>query len=285
MIYSMTGFGKSAFEFEGKKLTIEIRSLNSKSLDLSLKLPYQYKSKEIELRKVFTEMVGRGKVDCYYNFENFVSKTFSINKEVVSEYIKELKTMPESENSHLLSVAMKLPEVLTNNEVEVAENEWNLFLQYTKKAITDFNEFRKQEGMAMKNELMSLILNIELQLTEIAKYEAERIEKVRERLQKQLKDLKVEYDEQRFHQELIYYIEKQDITEEKVRLSHHLKFFIETLKSDEIMVGKKLGFISQEIGREINTLGSKANHNEIQKLIVQMKDDLEKIKEQSFNVL
>lgn len=284
MIYSMTGYGKSSFVLGGKRLMIEIRALNSKTLDLNFRLPAMYRSKEIELRKLFSEQVNRGKIDVVFSFENSESGSYNINQGIVSNYIKELRNFDTHEKD-LLSIAMRLPEVLQANDSEISEEEWNELKKCTQNAIADFNTFRKKEGLALQEEFLSISQRIKTQLIDLQKYEQERIDKIKDKLEAQLTEISVEYDTQRFHQELLYYIEKLDISEEKTRLEHHLQFFEETIVSDEIFVGKKLGFIAQEIGREINTIGSKANNQSIQKCVVLMKDELEKIKEQTFNIL
>ncbi len=284
MIYSMTGYGKSSFVLGERKLTIEIRALNSKTLDLNFRLPAMYRSKEIELRKLFSEQVNRGKIDVFFNFESSESGSYNINSGIVQSYINELRNF-ETNEKDLLAIAMRLPEVLQANDTEISEEEWNELKNCTENAIADFNTFRKKEGLALKDEFFSLSQKIRLQLVDLQKYEQERIDKIKDKLEAQLKEISLDYDTQRFHQELLYYIEKLDISEEKTRLEHHLQFFEETLSSTEIFVGKKLGFIAQEIGREINTIGSKANNQSIQKCVVLMKDELEKIKEQTFNIL
>ena len=282
----MTGFGKSIFESEQFKINIEIRSLNSKSLDLNLRIPTRYKEKELEIRKVISDELIRGKIDITIQFEAIENiKNNQINSSVVKNYIEDLKLIqPEISNVEALKIAMRLPEILQFSEQLVDETEWSVLFEVLKKALIQLNEFRAIEGNVIKNELQKNILSIENQLEELIKYEAERVERIKNKFQTHLEDLKIAVDENRLHQELIFYVEKLDISEEKVRLKQHLIYFIEILSS-ELHSGKKLGFITQEIGREINTIGSKANHHEIQKLVVQMKDDLEKIKEQIFNII
>lgn len=282
----MTGFGKSIFESEQYKISVEIRSLNSKSLDLNLRIPTRYKEKELEVRKVISDELIRGKIDVVIQFETLQNiKNNQINSSIVKNYIEDLKLIqPEISEIEALKIAMRLPEILQNSEQLIEENEWNVLFEVLKKAIFQLNEFRQTEGIVIKNELHKNILNIENQLVELIQYEKERVERIKNKFQNNLEELKISVDENRLHQELIFYVEKLDISEEKVRLKQHLNYFTEII-TNELNSGKKLGFITQEIGREINTIGSKANHHEIQKIVVKMKDDLEKIKEQIFNII
>jgi uncharacterized protein (TIGR00255 family) len=291
MIKSMTGFGKNVTELPGKKITIEVRSLNSKSLDLNLRMPYIYKAKELELRADISKQIERGKVDITIFTESTQeSLPVAINKTLAKTYYKELKDLSVELNentTNLLALVLKMPEVM-KAEREVAdldEAEWKQVKKAVDKAIDAFQEFRSDEGKILKKEFKTRIGIIEKLLEDVIDSDAARIENVRKRIKNNIAELveKEKIDENRFEQEIIYYIEKLDITEEKLRLKTHLDYFIKTMQ--EPSAGRKLGFISQEIGREINTIGSKANDAVVQKLVVQMKDELEKIKEQINNVL
>lgn len=285
MVLSMTGFGRVEGVFEGKKLCIDIKSLNSKSFDLNLKIPLRYKEKEFEIRKVLNDQILRGKVDCYITFESLeCANDVKINQAIVKHYMEQLRfCASDAPDFEYLKMAIRLPEAINSKTEELSENE-SVFLQnLLNEAIDKFSDFRKTEGQILGDELEKNILNIEQLLEQVTPFEEERIVGIKERYQASLKDFE-NIDETRFYQEIAYFIEKLDISEEKVRLAQHLKYYIEVMKNEDFN-GKKLGFISQEIGREINTLGSKANHHEIQKLVVMMKDNLEKIKEQTLNVL
>lgn len=286
MIQSMTGYGKAVAECSDKKITIEIRSLNSKSMDLNTRLPYLYKEKELDIRKYISEQLQRGKIDLSISTESTAAnKTQQINGTIIKSYIHEFKNIvPDATEAELLAIVMRLPEVLSFTSTEIDENEWNLAFDTLKLAIQDLIKFRIDEGKVLEVEFTNRVNNILALLEKVIPFENERITTLKERFQKNLEELNVEYDQNRFEQELIYYIEKLDITEEKVRLKNHCEYFLKTLNSDESN-GKKLGFITQEIGREINTLGSKSNHSEMQKVVVQMKDELEKMKEQLLNIL
>ncbi|ALR31238.1 MULTISPECIES: YicC family protein [Chryseobacterium] len=285
MILSMTGFGRAEDVFEGKKITIDIKSLNSKSFDLNIKIPLRYKEKEFEIRKILNDRLIRGKVDCYINIENLEESTdVKINKSLIDSYMNELRNIaPDGPDFEYLKMAVRLPDAITSRPDELCEGEWEKLASIVHQSIDRFQEFRKTEGKILHEELERNIQNIDKYLNEVVPFEEERITSVKERYQKSLKEFE-NVDETRFYQEMAYFTEKLDISEEKVRLSQHLKYYKEVMDNEEFN-GKKLGFISQEIGREINTLGSKANHAEIQKLVVMMKDDLEKIKEQTLNVL
>lgn len=285
MILSMTGFGRAEGIFETKKITIELKSLNSKTFDLNLRIPLRYKEKEFEVRKTLNDNVFRGKVDCYINCENIEdSNDIKINQDIVKSYISQLREIsPNAEEFEYLKMAMRMPEAINGKAAELNDAEWVFLADLLKEAIGKFVNFRKTEGAILQDELFRNIKNIEENLTKVIPYEEERLISVKERYQNTLKEFD-NIDETRFYQELAYYTEKLDISEEKVRLTQHLKYYDEVMKNEDCS-GKKLGFIAQEIGREINTLGSKANHHEIQKLVVMMKDDLEKIKEQTLNVL
>lgn len=291
MIKSMTGFGKSITEIPGKKITVEVRSLNSKSLDLNLRIPYIYKEKELELRSEVSKQIERGKIDLtVYTESTQESLPIAINKTLAKTYYKELKSLSEELNENgdnLLALVLKMPEVMKAEKevVELDETEWKQLKIAVDKAIEAFQGFRSDEGKILENEFKTRIGIIAKLLEEVLSSDAARIENIRTRIKNNIAELveKEKIDENRFEQELIYYIEKLDITEEKLRLKTHLDYFTKTMQ--EPSCGRKLGFISQEIGREINTIGSKANDSTVQKLVVQMKDELEKIKEQLLNVL
>ena len=285
MILSMTGFGRGEGVFEGKKLTIDIKSLNSKSFDLNIKIPLRYKEKEFEIRKLLNDRVLRGKVDCYINIESLNNATdVAINHELVQAYMQELKKVAgDGPDFEYLKMAVRMPEAISTKSDVLNENEWIFLIGLIEETLTKFENFRQTEGEILQQELSRNIKKIESYLTQVEPYEEVRMDGVKERYRKSLNEFD-QIDETRFYQEMAYYTEKLDIAEEKVRLTQHLKYYLEVMV-DESFNGKKLGFISQEIGREINTLGSKANHAENQKLVVMMKDDLEKIKEQTLNVL
>lgn len=288
---SMTGFGKAIGEIPGKKVTVEIRSLNSKQLDLNLRLPYLYKEKELELRSDISKQIERGKVDITVFTESTLDVLpVSINKLLAKNYYKELKTLSkelEEGDQNLLALVLKMPDVMKAEReiVELDETEWKQVRTTVDKAIEAFQKFRSDEGNTLANEFVNRIALIDNLLSEVIKMDAPRVENIRTRIKNNLAEAieKEKIDQNRFEQELIYYIEKLDITEEKLRLKTHIDYFIITMK--EPGSGRKLGFITQEIGREINTIGSKANDAIVQKLVVQMKDELEKIKEQLLNVL
>ncbi len=291
MIKSMTGFGKFVSEIPGKKITVEVRSLNSKSIDLNLRMPYMYKEKELELRSYVSKQMERGKVDLTIFTESTnESAPVAINKTLAKTYYKELKSLSEELNegsSNLLALVLKMPEVMKAERevVELDDAEWLQVKTAVDKSIEAFQVFRSDEGKILANEFETRINIIYDLLEQVLAGDAARIENIRTRIKNNIAELveKEKIDENRFEQELIYYIEKLDITEEKLRLKTHLDYFIKTMQ--EPSGGRKLGFIAQEIGREINTIGSKANDATVQKLVVQMKDELEKIKEQLLNVL
>ncbi len=291
MVKSMTGFGKATTEIPGKKVTVEIRSLNSKSFDLSLRMPFIYKEKELELRGELSKQIERGKIDLTI-YTEAIQETFpiAINKTLAKTYYNELKILSGElgENTtDLLALVVKMPDVLKAEKeiMELGETEWQLVKQTVNSAIEAFQRFRMEEGKTLANEFKSRIEIITELLAEVIKMDGARVENIRNRIKNNLTEIldKEKIDQNRFEQELIYYIEKLDISEEKLRLKTHLDYFINTM--NEPACGRKLGFIGQEIGREINTIGSKANDATIQKLVVQMKDELEKIKEQVLNVL
>ncbi|MDH0658465.1 MULTISPECIES: YicC/YloC family endoribonuclease [Empedobacter] len=286
MIASMTGYGKSVLELPEKKVTIEIRSLNSKTLDLNTRIPSFYREKELEIRNLISEKVQRGKVDFSMLVElNPAARNQNINAELIKSYMAEFKSItPNVTDGELLPVVMRLPDVISYTQDDLSEDEWNQIRATIIDAIDALNQFRLDEGKVLEKYLTLNLNNILELLTQVVPFEKERIETIKERFNKRLEELKVDVDQNRFEQELIFYLEKFDITEEKVRLKNHCEYFLKELAGTESN-GKKLGFISQEIGREINTLGSKSNHSEMQKIVVQMKDELEKIKEQSLNIL
>ena len=285
MIQSMTGYGKSVLQLPGKKITIELKSLNSKNLDMNCRMPSMYREKELGIRKQFANSLVRGKID----FSLFVEMTgdassTQINKNIVSQYIHQLKDVVDGEEIELLKMAIRLPDAVSTERDEIDEKEWNQIQSHINAAQKALVDYRVHEGESLEADFKKRIKTIDELLEEVIKVDPERIEAVRERLRKGIEELKESVDENRFEQELVYYIEKFDITEEKVRLHNHLEYFSKTLNSKDSN-GKKLGFITQEIGREINTIGSKSNYAPMQKLVVQMKDELEKIKEQLLNVL
>jgi uncharacterized protein (TIGR00255 family) len=291
MIRSMTGYGKAEGMLADKKLTIEIKSLNSKQLDTGTRLPPLYKEKELEIRQLIATELKRGKVECtiYYELSGEITPVI-INEPVVKSYYEQLYRISGElglETSiELLSTIMKLPDSIKTEKTELSAEEWESVKETLMEALDKLNTFRNQEGESLQRDLRLRIDAISRKLDGVEIHEKERIEQVRERIGKHLEELEMndKIDENRFEQELIYYIEKLDISEEKVRLANHCKYFLETME-EQGPTGKKLGFISQEMGREINTLGSKANHKELQKLVVEMKDELERIKEQVLNVL
>ncbi|MDP4268818.1 MAG: YicC/YloC family endoribonuclease [Bacteroidota bacterium] len=290
MILSMTGFGKAVAEFPTKRVTVEVKSLNSKQLDLSTRIPGLYREKEMEIRNELSQLIERGKVDFSIYIENLGKESSTqINASVVDSYIKQISNIAENSGVAMpadwFSVVLRLPEALKTEIQELDEEEWKGVHTAIVSAVKQLVEFRKQEGAGLQTLLAQKIDAISSLLKEVDNYEGERIERVKTRLAEGLAKLEnVDYDRNRFEQELIFYIEKLDVNEEKHRLAHHLKYFLETMDHAHGQ-GKKLGFISQEIGREINTLGSKSNHAEMQKIVVRMKDELEQIKEQVLNVL
>ncbi len=292
MIQSMTGYGKAEIHFNGKKIHAEIKSLNSKNLDLSARIAPIYREKEMEVRKFIAAQLERGKVDFNLWVEKDQASSFlPINQEAVKDYTSQIRAISESNNipfpeQGIWEVLIKLPETMQPNVVEdLTEEEWNAASQAVAEAVGHLVEFRTQEGLALQKKFSEKIDNIERLLGEIEPFEKSRVEKIRQRLTERLEELKgVDYDKNRLEQELIYYIEKLDISEEKQRLANHLKYFRETMETSHGQ-GKKLGFIAQEMGREINTTGSKSNQAEMQNIVVKMKDELEQIKEQVLNAL
>ncbi len=285
MIQSMTGFGKSLLQLPTKKITVEIKSLNSKTLDLNARIPGQYREKELYLRNLIASSLTRGKVDFSLYVEVSAEETTAvINPSVVRKYMDQLKFIVDGDETELLKMAVRMPDVLKTEREELNETEFASIEEAVHFALEEINTFRTDEGLALEKELQLRISNIEDLLENIIAMDPARIAGVRERLRKGVADLKENIDENRFEQELVYYIEKFDITEEKVRLDNHLSYFKDTLNSQDSN-GRKLAFISQEMGREINTIGSKSNFAPMQQLVVQMKDELEKVKEQLLNVL
>ena len=288
MIQSMTGYGKSKVEIAGKTFTIEIKSLNSKNLDANVRIPSELRELELPIRNKLSQNLGRGKVDLSIQVEKHESEsTAHINTKVVESYLKQLQTFPSSTNgdyNRLLQIAMTLPNALSSEKSELEKEDADAVFQVLDLALEQINTFRTDEGKALKEDFELRIHNLTSLLSEVKDIDPERIEHVKQRLRKGIEELKEKVDENRFEQELIYYIEKYDITEEKTRLDNHLSYFIKALNSSDSN-GKKLNFICQEIGREINTIGSKSNFAPMQKAVVQMKDELEKIKEQLLNVL
>lgn len=283
MIQSMTGYGKAEVQLENKKVTIEIRSLNSKNLDINARFPTLYKEKEMEVRKWLSGQLLRGKIDLVIFAETTGEETYTrINKGVVESYLEQLEGIRKE--ADILSIAMRLPDVLKTEREELDEEEWQKIEGGISEAIKQLNAFRSSEGNELKRDFEHRVAVLEEKLEEVISIDPERLDAVRTRLDKAIQDLKSDVDENRFEQELIYYLEKLDITEEKVRLNKHLSYFLYSLNEKDSN-GKKLGFISQEMGREINTIGSKANFAPMQKVVVEMKDELEKIKEQLLNVL
>ena len=290
MIQSMTGFGKSSSELPNKKIYVEIKSLNSKQLDLSTRIPPLYREKEIEIRNNLLQSIERGKVDFFIYVENIGKISSSqINQNVLESYYNQIKETSQNLQISIpadwFSVLLRMPDVMKTDIAELDENEWTVAKKTIENALEQFTAFRNQEGLSLQKLFENKISNISVLLNEVEKYEPERIVKVKAKILDALQKLDIQnYDANRFEQELIYYIEKLDINEEKLRLSNHLEYFINTMGNEKSQ-GRKLGFIAQEIGREINTLGSKSNHAEMQKIVVQMKDELEQIKEQVLNVL
>ena len=291
MILSMTGYGKSEAVFEGKKIHVEIKSLNSKSLDLSTRIAPLYREKEIEIRKMVAAALERGKVDMNVWVEKTLQSSASINEEAVQNYVQQIRQISQNcgisePQNNWWEVMVRLPETLLSSQVETLdEAEWEVVKKAIEEALDNLQDFRRQEGAALEQKFTQKLDNIECLLKQIETYETTRVAKIKERIISGLSELKaVAYDQNRLEQELIYYIEKLDISEEKQRLANHLKYFRETM-ADGHAQGKKLGFIAQEMGREINTTGTKTNQAEMQNIVVKMKDELEQIKEQVLNAL
>jgi uncharacterized protein (TIGR00255 family) len=288
MIQSMTGYGKSVLHLSDKKVTIEVKSLNSKNLDLNVRMPSYYREKELAVRKELATKLVRGKVDFSIYIEMTADETSTtVNKGVVSEYMQQLRNVVQTGSSNdveLLKMAVKMPDALKTEREELNEDEWAQINTNIQEAIKDIIQYRIDEAASLEDDFKLRIKNVQHYLEEVKSFDDARIEFVKERLKKAIDELKVTTDENRFEQELIYYLEKLDINEEKVRLANHLSYFLQELDTEDSN-GKKLGFIVQEIGREVNTIGSKANFAPMQKAVIQMKNELEKIKEQILNVL
>lgn len=282
----MTGFGKATLQLPTKKITVEVKSLNSKGLDLNVRMPSVYREMELGLRNQISQSLERGKVDFSLYIEVTGEETSTkVNAPIVKAYIAQMREiLPEADATELMKMAVRMPDALKTERDEIDETEWKQIQTVIDEALTNINTFRKDEGLSLETEFRLRIENIRNFMNQAIALDPERIDNIKNRLQTAIDELKVTVDENRFEQELIYYLEKLDITEEKVRLTNHLDYFLETLAGNETN-GRKLGFITQEMGREINTMGSKSNHAGMQKLVVQMKDELEKIKEQVLNVL
>ncbi|MBS9464090.1 YicC family protein [Flagellimonas sp. 389] len=285
MIQSMTGFGKHVVQLPSKKITVELKSLNSKNLDINARISQSYREKELELRKMIANILVRGKVDFGLYIEITGEETTAeVNQVVVKQYMQQLSKIADGDDLKLLEMALRMPDTMKTEKGDIDETEYASIKEAMKQALTKIVAFRNEEGEVLEKDFIERLKNLKVLLDGVNTMDPERLNTVRERLEKAVADLKVELDANRFEQELIYYLEKYDITEEKVRLTNHLNYFESTLQSKDSN-GKKLGFIAQEIGREINTIGSKANYAPMQQLVVQMKDELEKIKEQMLNVL
>jgi uncharacterized protein (TIGR00255 family) len=286
MIQSMTGFGKAFLQLPDKKITVEIKSLNSKGIDLNVRMPQAYREMELGVRTKITQALERGKIDFSIYVENTTEQTpAKLNVPVVKAYVAQLREVnPTGDETELLKMAVRMPEALKTDREDIEAEDWDSIQGVVDQALENIKKFRVSEGATLEKEFILRIANIMRMMNEAVSLDGERIQNVRTRLQAAIEELKVTLDENRFEQELIFYLEKYDITEEKVRLESHMNYFLETMAGPETN-GRKLGFIVQEMGREINTMGSKSNHAKMQKLVVQMKDELEKIKEQILNVL
>jgi uncharacterized protein (TIGR00255 family) len=290
MIYSMTGYGRIQKQVGDKMITVEMRSLNSKGIDLNVKVPPQFRERELDVRSLITAALERGKVDVFVTLQSSGDASYELNTEILKKYYTQAKQfyteIGQELDAHALAGLFRFPEAIASSNSELDENEWKQIEALISEACEKLKEFRAQEGKKLEKDITEQVNNILKNLEAVKPFEAERLSAVRERLNKNLAELQTRenFDKNRFEQELIYYIEKLDINEEKVRLLAHCEYFMKTMHSEH-SPGRKLGFISQEMGREINTLGSKCNHAEIQKLVVKMKDDLEKIKEQCLNIL
>ena len=286
MIQSMTGFGKATLQLPTKKITVEVKSLNSKGLDLNVRMPSLYREMELGLRNEIALALERGKVDFSIFIESTAEQTSTkVNVPIVKAYIAQLRDVYASaDETELMKMAIRMPDALKVERDEIDENDWVQIQTVIKEALANILNFRQAEGLSLEKEFQLRIGNIRQYMNDALALDSERVQAIKDRLQTAISELKVNVDENRFEQELIYYLEKLDITEEKVRLTNHLDYFLETINGTEAN-GRKLGFITQEMGREINTMGSKSNHAQMQKLVVMMKDELEKIKEQVLNVL
>lgn len=286
MIQSMTGFGKATLQLPSKKITVEAKSLNSKGLDLNVRMPSLYREMELGLRNEIALALERGKIDFSIFIESTAEQTSTkVNVPIVKAYMNQLKEIcNEGSETELMKMAIRMPDALKIERDEIDENDWVQIQTVIKEALANILNFRQAEGLSLEKEFQLRIGNIRNYMNDALALDPERVQLIKDRLQTAISELKVNVDENRFEQELIYYLEKLDITEEKVRLTNHLDYFLETIKGTEAN-GRKLGFITQEMGREINTMGSKSNHAQMQKLVVMMKDELEKIKEQVLNIL
>ena len=286
MIQSMTGFGKATLQLPTKKITVEVKSLNSKGLDLNVRMPSLYREMELGLRNQIALKLERGKVDFSIFIESTAEQTSTkVNVPIVKGYMEQLRAVyAEADEVELMKMAIRMPDTMKIEREEIDEKDWAQIETVIEEALQNILNFRKDEGQSLEKEFQLRIGNIRQYMNEALALDHERVQTIKDRLHNAITELKVAVDENRFEQELIYYLEKLDITEEKVRLTNHLDYFLETIKGTEAN-GRKLGFITQEMGREINTMGSKSNHAQMQKLVVQMKDELEKIKEQVLNVL
>ncbi|MCK9219219.1 MAG: YicC family protein [Bacteroidales bacterium] len=292
MIKSMTGYGKAAVEITGRKITIEIKTLNSKQFDLNLKIPGFFRDKELEIRNLLTQKLERGKIDLYITAEATSEQlNYSINHPLALKYYQELKLLKKQMRDHcdLLPLVLKMSDVMQTTHDEMDEKDWKVVAKGIGQAVEQVNEFRQGEGKVLEEDMLKRVQTILQFLDAIEPFEKQRMDEIRARLQNDFSRVSGDFngsapDQNRFEQELIFYLEKLDITEEKVRLLKHCQYFLETM-SENTSQGKKLGFVTQEMGREINTIGSKASHAEIQKMVIQMKDELEKIKEQLGNIL
>jgi uncharacterized protein (TIGR00255 family) len=282
----MTGFGKASLQLPSKKITVEVKSLNSKGLDLNVRMPSVYRELELGLRNEIAVRLERGKVDFSVYVEMTGEQTSTkINVPIVKAYIQQMRgVIADADETELMKMAVRMPDALKTERDEIDENDWIEIKKVIQEALDNIVQFRVDEGKSLENEFQLRIGNIRKYMTDALALDPERMQAIKDRLQTAIEEMKVNVDENRFEQELIFYLEKLDITEEKVRLATHLDYFLETIKGTEAN-GRKLGFITQEMGREINTMGSKANHAQMQKLVVMMKDELEKIKEQVLNVL
>ena len=285
MIKSMTGFGKAETQFQNKNYILELRSLNSKGLELNTRLPIQFREIEIHLKKIIGESLQRGKVDLNLNIEYIEqSSSKNINIGVVNQYIEQLREIEDADRLDLLKIAMRLPDTLKTELNDNEEYEIKTIEGLLEKALINLNKYRVDEGSSLEEDFKKRLIKIKALIDKVIQIDPERKEKIENKLRTSIEELQIEIDENRFEQELIYYIEKYDITEERVRLDSHIEYFTHTMENSSSN-GKKLGFIAQEMGREINTIGSKASHAGLQKVVIQMKDELEKIKEQLLNVL
>jgi len=282
----MTGFGKATLQLPTKKITVEVKSLNSKGLDLSVRMPSLYREMELDLRNQVALKLERGKIDFSIYVESTAEQTSTkVNVPIIKAYIAQLREVYEAaDETELMKMAVRMPDAFKTERDEIDENDWSEIQKAVDESLKNIRSFRISEGVSLEREFLHRIANIMTLMNETVALDSERIQTVKTRLRTAINELKVNLDDNRFEQELIFYLEKYDITEEKVRLENHLNYFIETIAGNEAN-GRKLGFIAQEMGREINTMGSKSNHAQMQKLVVRMKDELEKIKEQVLNVL